>query len=99
MKKQEVKDFYIQCDCGSEHVFISPQDFDSLEEGLFLAILTTQYTTNTSFWQRLRYIWHILKYGTPYVDQVCLDLDKVKALSKYLSDYISTTNYYKNNKK
>ena len=99
MKKQEVKDFYVQCDCGSEHVFVTPQDFDQLEDGIYVAILTNEYN-KMSFWHRFRHIWYTLIHGVPYTDQVCLDLDKVKKLNRYLSNYITTTeSINKQNKK
>lgn len=90
MKKQEVKDFYVQCDCGSEHVFITLQDPNEIEDGVYIAILTNQFNPY-SFWNRFRHIWYTLIHGVPYTDQVCLDFDKVKRLNRYLTNYISMT--------
>ena len=87
MKKQEIKDLYVQCDCGSEHVFVTPQDFDQLEDGVYMAILTNEYS-KISFWNRFRHIWYTLIHGVPYVDQVCLDFNKVKELNNYLDHYV-----------
>ena len=99
MKKQEVRDLYVQCDCGSEHVFVTPQDFDQLEDGIYMAILANKYS-GTSFWHRFRHVWYTLIHGVPYTDQVCLDYNKVKQLEKYLSNYITMTEFMnKQNKK
>ena len=89
-KHQKIDDLYIQCDCGSEHVFMTPQDQEMWECGIYLAILTNQYNKD-SFWHRFKHIWHILIHGVPYTDQVCLDYNKVKELNKYLTDYIALT--------
>jgi hypothetical protein len=98
MKKQEIRDLYVQCDCGSEHVFVTPQDFDKLEDGIYMAILANEYN-GTSFWYRFRHIWYTLIHGVPYTDQVCLDYDKVKQLEKYLSNYITMTEFMKKQNK
>ena len=87
MKKQEVKDLYVQCDCGSEHMFITPQDFNNLDEGLYIAILSNAYN-NISFWHRFKHIWYTLIHGVPYIDQLCLDFNKVKELNNYLDHYV-----------
>lgn len=79
---------YVQCDCRSEYIVLEPQDTDCLECGLFMSVLSRQFEKQ-SFWHRFRHIWHTLIYGTPYVDQVCLDLGTVKELEKYLKNYLA----------
>ena len=98
MKKQEIRDLYVQCDCGAEHIFITPQDFDNLDEGLYMAILANEYA-KVSFWNRFRHIWYILIHGVPYTDQVCLDYNEVKQLEKYLSNYITIADFMKKQNK
>ena len=89
MKNKDYKEF-VQCDCGSEYVVFESQDPDCLDEGLYMSVFTLAYD-KPSFWHRFRHIWHTLIHGTPYTDQVCLDLDKVKELEKYLKNYIAMT--------
>ncbi len=98
MAKQEIKDFYVQCDCGSEHVFFTPQDPEFLEDGLYVAILTNQFNPY-SFWNRFRHIWHTLRHGVPYTDQVCLDYKKVKQIKRFLDQYIALTELEMKHKK
>jgi len=86
-KNKEYKEF-IQCDCGSEYIIFEPQDIEFLEDGLYISIFTQAYN-KPSFWHRFRHIWYTLKTGKPYTDQVCLDLDKIKKLNKYLDNYIA----------
>lgn len=87
MKKKDYKEF-VQCDCGSEYVVLEPQDIDCLECGLYMGVLANAYH-KYSFWHRFRHIWYTLIHGKPYTDQVCLDLDKVKELNKYLTNFIA----------
>ena len=97
MKNKDYKAF-VQCDCGSEYVVLEPQDPDCLDEGLYMSVFTLAYD-KPSFWHRFRHIWHTLKTGKPYSDQVCLDLDKVKELEKYLKNYIAIADMNKKHKK
>lgn len=86
------KDFkaYIECDCTAEILAIEPQDIEFPEEGLYFSLFEQAYNKK-SFWNRFRHIIYILKNGTPYTDQICLDFDKVKNLNKYLDNYIALT--------
>lgn len=86
MVKKVEKEF-IQCECGSEYVVLEPQDVEELQDGLYMSIWTRAYD-KPSFWHRFRHIWYTLIHGKPYTDQVCLDLDKVKELNKYLTNFI-----------
>ena len=97
MKQKELKEF-IQCDCGSEFIILEPQDEEILECGLFLGVLEYAYH-KPSFWHRFKHIWHTLKTGKPYIDQVCLDLNKVKELNKYLTNFIMLAELEKKHKK
>lgn len=100
-------EFTIKCECGSEFLHIEAQDPDCWEDGLFLCIWTLAYHHN-GFWHRFRYAWHILRYGTPYRDQICLNYDSVKILYNWLESYVNLTNakirqaerelYYERNK-
>ena len=96
MKNKDYKEF-VQCDCGSEYVVFEPQDPDCLDEGLYMSVFTLAYD-KPSFWHRFRHIWYTLKHGKPYTDQVCLDLDKVKELEKYLKNYIAIADMNKKHK-
>ena len=94
--RKDYKEF-VQCDCGSEYIVLEPQDQEFLECGLYMSVLAYAYD-KPSFWHRFRHIWHTLKTGKPYTDQICLDLDKVKELNKYLSNYIALAELEKKHK-
>lgn len=94
---KELKKF-IQCDCGSEYVYLEPQDPDFPEEGLYMSILAHAYD-KPSFWHRFRHIWYTLIHGKPYTDQVCLDLEKCKELYTFLFNYVNSKEVYNSIKK
>lgn len=85
--RKDYKEF-VQCECGAEYIVLEPQDTEELQEGLYMSIFAYAYD-KPSFWYRFRHIWYLLKTGHAYTDQVCLDLNKVKELNKYLSNYIT----------
>lgn len=97
MKKKDYKEF-IQCECGSEYIVLEPQDIEELQEGIYMSIWTRAYD-KPSFWHRFRHIWYTLKNGKPYTDQICLDLDKVKELNKYLDNFIALAELEKKQEK
>lgn len=87
MKRKDYKEF-IQCECGAEYIILEPQDIEELQEGIYMSIFTMAYD-KPSFWHRFRLAWYTIKNGKPYTDQVCLDLNKVKELNKYLDNFIA----------
>lgn len=95
--RKDYKEF-IQCECGAEYIVLEPQDTEELHEGLYMSIFTMAYD-KPSFWHRFRHIWHTLKHGKPYTDQVCLDLNKAKELEIYLKNYIAMAKLNKKHKK
>lgn len=78
----------VSCECGHESIVIEPQDFTDLSQGIYFSIFAFAYH-KPSFWHRFRHIWYTLKTGQPYTDQVCLSVDKVKELVKYLDNFIT----------
>ena len=94
MKRKDYKEF-IQCECGSEYIVLEPQDIEELQEGLYMSIFTMAYD-KPSFWHRFKLAWYTIKNGKPYTDQICLDLNKVKELNKYLNNFITLAELNKN---
>lgn len=79
--------FQVECDCGGEQLVIKPLDDEVLSNGVDIALWKYMFNKQ-SFWHRFKHIWYILKNGTPYTDQICLNLDKVKELSNFLNMYL-----------
>ena len=71
------------CDCKSEVLVL---EYDS-EIGLIdLAIYENSISfRNKMLWyQKLRYIWQVLRYNKPYADQIILNKDQIQKLRQFL---------------
>ena len=66
-------DFYV-CDCGGEAVAIS-----KLES--FISLMMYRSYRPPRWRHRLRHIWHIIREGHPYLDDVLLDHATAKRLA------------------
>lgn len=76
----------ISCSCGMEALRIRWNEEDE-DDFLELCILDMS-NHRPSFWNRLRWIWRIIKYGYPYGDQICLEGTMINELHGILSDRI-----------
>lgn len=75
-------DIYIKCSCHGEGVYINYEKEDKL---YYLSFFSLGYKTGKlSFWNRLRWISHILVNGRPYDDQVVLDQAEAKKISEFI---------------
>jgi hypothetical protein len=83
---EEVKLF--RCDCYSEGVVVEPWEEC---DGIFLAFWQYGYY-KPSFTQRLKYIWKIIKDGTPYTDMVCFNKEKAIEFAKYILSELDNKN-------
>ncbi len=73
---------YIECDCGYETLVI---EHDTDTDMFYLCMMTRQFDSK-SFWHRFRHIWHTLRYGTPYTDQMCMNRASVQRLRKWIEN-------------
>ena len=69
----------IKCDCGEEILLIT----DDNDCAFCLAMFEKNY--KYSFLNKLRFIWRIVRHGTPYEDQMCLSDESVKEIIKFLN--------------
>ena len=81
---------FIQCHCGTEGIMIS---YETEEDGLpviDLAFFGYGYITNRtlSLWEKLRYCWHILIKGEPFIDEVILSQNNAKELATELMRFV-----------
>lgn len=83
MQNKKVQDITIpyegmvKCDCGMERIVLwhEPGEIDAE-----LSIWKYAYD-KISFRHRLRYAWHVLRTGTPYKDQICLNKESLLTLA------------------
>jgi len=79
------KDF-IECSCGG-HFVVMCTDNDDKYDYIYLSFF--QYGNGEkSFLLQLQHIWHIIRYGTPFLDMVCLDKKEAIKLKDKLNLYI-----------
>lgn len=70
------------CDCRSEVLVL---EYDS-ECGLMdLAIYehSVSFRNKMNWYQKLRYIWQVIRYNRPFNDQIVLDKDQIENLKKF----------------
>jgi len=75
---------YIGCDCGEEVLRI---EYDDETKEFYLGILEFK-SNKTPFLNRLRLIYHILKSGEPYGDQIILRKNSAIELAEYIKLHI-----------
>jgi len=75
--KEQIKQF-ILCSCGAEGIYIVKYK----DEGeTYLSMFSRGINpVKTSFSQKLRYIWKLIKTGSPYEDEMVLSQKDVKKL-------------------
>lgn len=76
---------YIKCSCSSEILAV---DYDKELEMLDVCIYNHYATpTKRTLWDKLRYIWQVIKTGQPYSDQMIIDVNSAEfaELLEYLN--------------
>ena len=84
-KDQKINNYrtlFIRCDCHSEVLVI---DYDGVFKMIELSIFSSLLTFKMSFWQKIRYIYQILKNGRPYTDQIILHKNQIDELKAFLN--------------
>jgi hypothetical protein len=78
-------DMLFFCECGSTALAISRFNWDDEGEEFWVEISPWTYMPNRPlFFNSLRHIWHIIRYGHPYQDFVMVRPEKARALGEYL---------------
>ena len=73
-------ELYIPCDCSAEVLKI---EFDEESKQYYLSIF--EYKSNKyPIIHKLRWIWRIIRNGTPYGDQVVISEDKAQKIGRWL---------------
>lgn len=89
IEKRVLKDMeqaFFVCTCGAEAIAISYDD-DDFEQGTVRTIYLSTWLRGESHRSiRWHYIKRILKYGTPYLDEVCLTSAQARELGQLLID-------------
>ena len=80
--KNNYRTLFIRCDCHSEVLVI---DYDHSFKMIELSVFSSLISSKMSLWQKIRYIYQILKYGKPYTDQIILHKNQIDELKAFLN--------------
>jgi hypothetical protein len=84
-KDQKINNYrtlFIRCDCHSEVLVL---DYDGSFKMIELSIFSSLVSSQMSLWQKIRYIYQIIKYGKPYTDQIILHQKQIDELKAFLN--------------
>ena len=86
MKKDN--ELHLTCSCHTHELhFEKDHDMDVW----YISFWQRGYVEQTSWKYRLRYIWHILKNGRPYGDEVVLEKKDLEELKDYIDEQVKNT--------
>ena len=85
MKKDN--ELHITCSCHTHELHFEKDDELSV---WFVSFWQRGYTNESSWSYRFRCIWHILKTGRPYGDEVILEKKDLIELKEYLEEQIKS---------
>lgn len=71
---------YIGCECGAEVLKV---EYDDECKVFYLGIF--QLNRRHYWWNKLRHIWHILRKGEPYGDEIVLRKNSALELVDYIN--------------
>ena len=83
-------EFHLTCSCHSHELHFEKDDLDGDSNAMwYVSFWQRGYATETSWKYRLRCIWHILKNGRPYGDEVVLEKKDLIELKQYVDEQLS----------
>lgn len=100
MKKKKRNDFkvdrdkryYYECTCSCALLQTSVDGFE-FDDGVFVPAHVNMQIYKQSSWygikDRLRHIWHIIRYGDPWRDQIILEMTTAECLAHDLLEQVN----------
>lgn len=76
---------FLKCDCETEGLEFKYLSAENNIDEIYVSFWQFGYGT-VNLWQRLKWMFYILRKGTIYGDQVILNKDKILELQKWLTD-------------
>lgn len=92
--KNEIEPLFLKCAC-SGHIFEIERFNDSQpgecysDEGFNIALWVNSFNYKLRWSERFRWIWHIIKTGTPWSDSVILSNEQSKQIINYINKHLS----------
>lgn len=78
-------EFHLTCECHTHELHFEK---DPELEVWYISFWQRGYSSDNSWKYRLKCIWHILKYGRPYGDEVILNKEDMMKLNLYTRNQI-----------
>ena len=96
-QKPKECDHFVQTGCAGEVIRLSEwyevDDYKKPTKVLYwqlcISFYNNMFSGKTCWNQRFKHIWRIIKTGSPWKDEVVLDLDNAKILRSRLTEMIS----------
>lgn len=76
------KEFLFKCKCGG-HVIGINTEFSEKEDEVFISFYQFVEWESYNFWQRIKYVWNILKGNKNYIFDVILSKKDAKELGNH----------------
>jgi hypothetical protein len=83
---KDTNNIFVICDCNSHALYLEKIDDDNIPT-LYISVFERGTDGKQMRWfDRIRWIWHIIKNGHPFTDMVVIEKDKVKDIQKFLKE-------------
>ena len=83
-------EIHIECDCHSHALHIERDPiFDDKDPIWYGSFWMRGYSSKDWKW-KWRIVWHVIKTGRPYGDEVVLKKEHLKELSEYISEQLKS---------
>ena len=84
-KNHNHRTIFIRCGCQSEMLVL---DYDGEVDMIDLSMyeIDVSYKYRMSLWQKIRYIYQVIKYGQPYTDQIVLNRQQIDELKTFINE-------------
>lgn len=81
MTFEKEKQEFFECECKGEIVrLVYYPDYGDVNLSVF------HYANSRSgLWHKIRHCWHIIRYGSPYDDDVSFDISEARKIRDFLS--------------
>ena len=77
---------FIECDCHSEGVMIGYFDEGKYSHEIYLAFFRNNWTKGFRLMDKLRYIWQVIRYNEPFMDEIVLNRETLNELRSALDE-------------
>jgi hypothetical protein len=78
-----MKELFLPCECGSEILRVV---YDEEDKEYYFSFYSIGHTKNNPLIYKLKMIWRIITKGSPYEDNIILNLNECEKLVNFLDE-------------